>query len=155
MYWSPCVNKSYHCFFSLPSYTPLISLLSYWYFPPRTTSCFLYLLLCLLIIPPTLHLLFLTPVNLVPPAIIPVTSTERPSMRTLFWRLRGVDSWNSSSLSPKASSHLKVSATSKVRSPAPAKGAIFFPSIHVCEWAVCMCESEFISVIAWMPATAL
>lgn len=65
-----------------------------------------------------------------------VISTGRPSMRIQCWRLRGAGSWNSSSLSslsPKASSHLKVSATSEVRSQAPTKGVISFLSIHVCD----------------------
>lgn len=70
-----------------------------------------------------------------------VISTGRPSMRIQCWRLRGAGSWNSSSLSslsPKASSHLKVSATSEVRSQAHTKGVISFLSIHVCDWVVCL-----------------
>ena len=67
-----------------------------------------------------------------------VILTGRPSMRIQCWRLKGAGSW-SSSLSRKASSHLKVSATSEVCSQAPAKGVISFLSVHVCDWVVCIC----------------
>lgn len=56
-----------------------------------------------------------------------VTSTGRPSMRTRCWRLRGAGSWSSSSLSslsPRASSHLKVSATYEVGHQARSQGLI-------------------------------
>lgn len=113
-------------------------------FPP---CCAPYLLLVLphvfssyfLFVPvirsPGTHLL-----TFVPPFYCPkVISTGRPSMRIQCWRLRGAGSWNSSSLSSlslKASSHLKVSATSEVRSQAPTRGVIPFFSIHVCDWVV-------------------
>lgn len=149
MYWSLCVNERL-CLFLLPTlwYSPVSSPIQM-IFSPRPTSCFLHLPVndsshrspSYFSPPPP-------PITSSPPPVIPVTSTGRPNTRTRFWRLRGVDSWNSSSLSPKASSHLKVSATSKVRSPAPGKGAIFFPSIHVCERVVRLCESALISVVA-------
>lgn len=63
-----------------------------------------------------------------------VISTGRPSMRIQCWRLRGAGSWSSSSLSslsPRASSHLKVSATYEVRHQARTQGVISFISIHV------------------------
>lgn len=73
-----------------------------------------------------------------------VTSTGRPSMRTRCWRLRGAGSWNSSSLSslnPRASSHLKVSATYKVGHQARSQSLIFSLSFS-CEWLkACMSAS--------------
>lgn len=85
-----------------------------------------------------------------------VISTGRPSMKTQCWRLRGAGSWNSSppsSLSPKASSHLKVSATSEVRSQAPTKGVIFFLSIHV--YPSVACVELLAPVTAALPVKAL
>lgn len=86
----------------------------------------------------SLNLHLLEPPSIHCPKVI---STGRPSMRTQCWRLRGAGSWNSSSLSslsPKASSHPKVSATSEVRSQAPTKGVISFLSIHVSDWVICI-----------------
>lgn len=134
---------------TLPSHLRLFSLPTTIYFPAVFTTspapCFLFLL----------FLNFFSPSC--PPFTRPsfrcpkVISTERPSMRIQCWRLRGADSWNSSSLSslsPKASSHLKVSATSEVRSQAPTKGVISFLSIHVCDWVVCEGDCVSKAIIA-------
>lgn len=166
-----CINQTlWQCFPSL-SWLYLSLLLPY---PPLSVSslpaAFLssaYITCCLvpysfsicllLFIPPVL--LLLVPrlpsdrFSLNPPTVI---STGRPSMRIQCWRQRGAGSWNSSSLCPKASSHLKVSATSEVRSQAPTKGVISFLSIHAHDWDVCymslmyVCEtvSVFIPVLA-------
>ncbi len=139
-----CINQSLSLY--LPS-------LSWPYLSPLLCACF-FSLLCstsLLIFTscPTSCFLFLFSIHSSCPSFcIPqspsthpsshrpkVISTGRPSMRIQCWRLRGAGSWNSSSLSslsPRVSSHLKVSATSEVRSQAPTKGVISFLSIHVC-----------------------
>lgn len=128
---------------TLPSHLRLFSLPTTIYFPashlhPPSIFALFFFSCC----PPFTHPSFHCP---------KVISTERPSMRIQCWRLRGADSWNSSSLSslsPKASSHLKVSATSEVRSQAPTKGVISFLSIHVCDWVVCEGDCVSKAIIA-------
>lgn len=138
----------YLVFSSVPVFPLCCTLRSCWYLF-RHTSCFLFLLSIPIICSsrpsflisqcPSTHSSFHRP---------KVISTGRPSMRIQCWRLRGAGSLNSSSLSPKASSHLKVSATSEVRSQAPTKGVISFFSIHVCvtelHVSVCMCERYYV-----------
>lgn len=121
----------------MPSSPPCLSSLPVAIHFPADIYFLSYILFSILIsfliiqFPPVIHFF--------PPSTHPcfhrptVISTGRPSMRIRCWRLRGAGSWNSSSLSPKASSHLKVSATSEVRSRAPTKGVISFLSIHVCD----------------------
>ena len=138
---------------SVSVFPPCCAPLPCWYLPLILLPVFLFLIFHPFL--PSLISHSQTSHPLVPPPTVPkVISTGKPSMRIQCWRLRGAGSWSSSlsSLSPKASSHLKVSATSEVRSQAPTKGVIYFLSIHVCDWLVSVRDRvcEIVSVLQWL-----
>lgn len=125
---------------------------------PETAEIYNRLLLCLILSsfspsfwiissPPPLFLLFCSTA---------VISTERRSTSIQCWRRRSAGSWSSWSSSSchsclKASSHLKVSATSEVRSSAPTKGVIII-SFYFSVLFTCVCDwksMHYVSTFIW------